>query len=1017
MSKTLLSCLVFVWLSASGQNQDQNFKMVPHLDGSEPEWVKLMYSDNPNVYEVRDRHEAFYKTHEWQKNLHTQNYKHWLQSVSGMLTQEGYILSHYAHKEELVERLKRVRAGQIREKRMDIWQCIGPWETYADDPSLGILPVSWQVNVYCIDQSVSNPDIIYAGTEGQGAWKSIDKGLNWTSITHHEDIGSVTDIKVAASDEQLVYLAATGNIFKSLDGGASWASILSPGDVYQIVVHPTSPDTVLVVGPQGLHRTYDGGQTWSNPITDKCWDINYHPTDPSIIYLLRHNSNLAYTEFWKSTDEGASFQQIASTWYDPINAAFAGHVDYGALIAVTPLEPSKVYVAMLGNHKAEDNGWIGIYRSEDAGASWVNPIQDGGPYSNPTNQNLATSGLTSGFSQYFYDFAFDASHTIAGKLYLGVLALSVSDDSGSSWKRIGSYSVPAAYNVGWIHPDIQDIHVLGSDVWMACDGGINYSQDEFVTHESRKKGLAGSHFWGLAQGWNEDILVGGRYHNGNTALYEEYSTGNSSRLGGGEAPTGYVDLLDPFTTYFSDISTKILDPAIVGKHVSRAKLSKYPHESYFHADNSEIVRDPRYVHHLYIGANADDGNGGFWKSTDNGQSFHLLHYFGSGKVTGIEISRNDPRTLYCVYNRNTIHKSTDGGHTWQEITALPAVGSMMISINPDNDQELWVFIYTNDNTNKVFRTADGGKSWENKTTATLSGHRINDGFFQGGSIHGRAYVVSAYGLYYWDADQGDWVDYHLGLPFRMSDVKHVLQPFYRDSKIRLSSVRGIWEAALQENSIPLAHPMTATDTIFCSRDTIQMDCHSILDHDGATWQWVISPEPLWMSSTTVRNPRILLADGTTYDVALTVTNGQGLSDTECIGGMITVASQCEVESWPGQAIAFDADGDWVQVNDLDLVSNRVSISAWVKPNGIQPQYSGIVMNDGTSAGFNFREDNNTLAYHWPGGAWWWDSGLEIPAEEWSHVAMVVSPTSMTVYVNGEGATHATSAPSMKFSTP
>lgn len=987
------------------QNQELFFKMLPHLEGGEPVWVQQMYSENPNVYEVIDLYEAFYKTNDFEKNIHTQNYKHWLKNVASYLNDEGYIQFSNPKKDAFVADLLKQRKQESLQKSNDIWTTIGPYETYANDGTLGVIPVSWQVNVYCLDQSVSNPNVLYAGTEGMGAWKTTDKGLNWFSITKNEDIRGVTDIKVAPTDENLVYLAGGGQIYKSTDGGVTWTGMYTLSGIYQIIIHPSNPDTVLVVGTNGLHKTTDGGASWTQQYSTKCWDINFHPTNPSIVYLLRHNSSLQYTEFWKSTDTGATWNQVTNTWYDPTDATFPDHIDYGALIAVTPLEPNKVYVGMMGNHKADDNVWIGVYRSEDAGESWVNPIQDGGPYTDPANQNLATSGRTGGFSQTFYDFGFDASHTVPGKLYIGVLSLSVSSDSGNSWLRIGGYS-PAA-NVGWIHPDIQDIHVLGGDVWVATDGGINYSNDEFTTHQSRKNGIVGTHFWGLDQGWNQDVLVGGRYHNGNTALFEAYGVGNSTRLGGGEAPTGYVDLMNPLKSYFSDISTCLISPTTVGINSNQGQLGKYPHESYFHAASSEIVRDPRYAHHLYIGASTGVQNGGFWKSEDNGASFELLYDFGTAKVTGIEISRQDPNVLYCVYNGSTIYKTIDGGHSWTATASLPTSGSKLISINPADDQELWAFANTGNNTNKVFRTTNGGTNWDNMTTATLSGHTINDGFFQGGSVNSRVYVVSAYGLFYWDSATSDWVDYHLGLPFVMGDVKNIFKPFYRDSKIRLSSVRGVWEAPFQEPSLPLAFPMTISDTVFCTRDTVQFDCHSILDHNGATWQWMISPAPVWLSSTTARNPKALLADGTSYDVTLIVTDGNGNTDAKIVSNMVTVASQCEAEVVPGLAVETFGDGDWVQTPSLNFTSNTVTMTAWVKPNGIQPEYSSIVMNDGTSAGFNFREANNTLAYHWPGGAWWWDSGLEVPSGVWSHVAMVATPTSMTVYVNGVGSTHNT----------
>ena len=67
-------------------------------------------------------------------------------------------------------------------------------------------------------------------------------------------------------------------------------------------------------------------------------------------------------------------------------------------------------------------------------------------------------------------------------------------------------------------------------------------------------------------------------------------------------------------------------------------------------------------------------------------------------------------------------------------------------------------------------------------------------------------------------------------------------------------------------------------------------------------------------------------------------------------------------------------------------------------------YTGILMNNNSAAGLNFK-DNNELGYHWPGGQWWWNSGLTAVEGEWSHVALVATTGSITVYVNGVGSTH------------
>ena len=109
-------------------------------------------------------------------------------------------------------------------------------------------------------------------------------------------------------------------------------------------------------------------------------------------------------------------------------------------------------------------------------------------------------------------------------------------------------------------------------------------------------------------------------------------------------------------------------------------------------------------------------------------------------------------------------------------------------------------------------------------------------------------------------------------------------------------------------------------------------------------------------------------------------------------------------------------GDYVQLPDFNAMTNSFSMTAWIKPNGIQNNYASILMNDGDAAGLNFREGNNTLGYHWPGGSWSWDSNLVAEEGMWSHVALVVSPTQVRIYLNGIEAVHNTSINAVDLTT-
>jgi hypothetical protein len=102
-----------------------------------------------------------------------------------------------------------------------------------------------------------------------------------------------------------------------------------------------------------------------------------------------------------------------------------------------------------------------------------------------------------------------------------------------------------------------------------------------------------------------------------------------------------------------------------------------------------------------------------------------------------------------------------------------------------------------------------------------------------------------------------------------------------------------------------------------------------------------------------------------------------------------------------RALSFDGVDDAVLIPPLEIRSNRVSLSAWVKRNGDQSSFAGIVFSrDGnTIAGLSFGNANE-LRYNWNGLAetFDWDSGLVVPDQQWVLVALVVEPDQATIHL-------------------
>ncbi|HSU54428.1 MAG TPA: immunoglobulin domain-containing protein, partial [Candidatus Dormibacteraeota bacterium] len=99
----------------------------------------------------------------------------------------------------------------------------------------------------------------------------------------------------------------------------------------------------------------------------------------------------------------------------------------------------------------------------------------------------------------------------------------------------------------------------------------------------------------------------------------------------------------------------------------------------------------------------------------------------------------------------------------------------------------------------------------------------------------------------------------------------------------------------------------------------------------------------------------------------------------------------------------------------NLNTNTLTITAWLNPlNTAATPLTGLVVNRGSGSdveGLIFNSTvNSTLGYNWNNdpNTTGWDSGLQLPASQWSFVSLTVTPTNATINVmNTNGVSSAT----------
>jgi hypothetical protein len=106
----------------------------------------------------------------------------------------------------------------------------------------------------------------------------------------------------------------------------------------------------------------------------------------------------------------------------------------------------------------------------------------------------------------------------------------------------------------------------------------------------------------------------------------------------------------------------------------------------------------------------------------------------------------------------------------------------------------------------------------------------------------------------------------------------------------------------------------------------------------------------------------------------------------------------------GGCVSIDiATLDYIQTAaPLNIKSNTVSVSGWVKHDNLPAGWSGILTHRGTSPGcLGLQHDGTELRYMWGADVYWsFSSGLKLPVGEWYFAALTISPTQGKLYLNG-----------------
>lgn len=354
-------------------------------------------------------------------------------------------------------------------------------ELFGDMRARHIGPALMSGRISDLELHPGNDRIVYVGAAGGGVWKSTNGGATFNPI-FDEYCQSIGAIEVDPSNPDNVVWVGTGEtwtrnsvtvgdgLYKTIDGGSNWQKMgfEKSERIAGIQVNPQNSNEVYVAvlgalwsdsEDRGLYKTTDGGKTWNKILyvdkTTGCSDLLLDPKNPNIVYASfwefrrspwNFNSGGVNSALYKSIDGGATWNKI----HNGFPKGKLGRI----AVAVAPSNSNILY-SVIESEQDKDKG---LYRSDDAGASWKQTNGDFGLVVRPF---------------YFSRITVDPRNPEV--VVKAGLFGSISRDGGKTFK-----------NLGPMHADIHDIvfDINNSDrMYVGTDGGVYRSWDGGTTME------------------------------------------------------------------------------------------------------------------------------------------------------------------------------------------------------------------------------------------------------------------------------------------------------------------------------------------------------------------------------------------------------------------------------------------------------------------------------------------------------------------------------------------------------
>jgi photosystem II stability/assembly factor-like uncharacterized protein len=719
----------------------------------------------------------------------------------------------------------------------------------------------------------TNPSIMFVGAAGGGLWQTTNGGSSWTTNTDNLPVLACSDLAIDPTNTNIMYLATGGandllsaypvpsdGVYKTTDGGATWVPsglgfTLNQGRVvHKIVLDPTNSQIVFAATNIGIYRSINAGATWSTVSSFNCWDLKFHPVNPTILYA-------SGTAFYRSTNSGTTFSIVTSG----IPTSGSNRMN----IAVTPTNPSAVYVLA---SKSSDSQFLGVYRSANDGVNFTTAS------TTPNIIGNSCNGTSTGQGQGWYDLAIAASPINPNEIVVGGVNVWRSFDGGTNWTMIGCWNSPNPY----IHADIHELQYTSTGtLYSANDGGIfSYNGSQWVDITAQRN-IAQIYKIGLS-GLTPNRWITGHQDNGTnirTGVGSNYVASLS-----GDGMDCFIDRTNDqymFGEQFNGSLNRSTNGGVSWTSITSGITGAGGWVTPW-------KQDPVTANMLYAGFSQ------LFRSTNYGSNWTQVGTTGGGgTIVEFAIAPSNNQVIYVLY-AGSIRKTINGGTTWTNVTNGVSGGQFtFITIDPTDPNTAWVTVSGYTAGSKVFQTMDGGATWMN-ISSNLPNLPANCSVYEPGS-NDRIYIGMDVGVYYKDNSSTNWTLYNTSLP-NAAIMDMEMSPAAPGKIYAATYGRGVYEASvIPVTTVPT--PSFSFNGSLCAGTS-----KTFIDNSSNTptsWSWTVTPNVgVTFNSTTVQTPTVTFANPGTYTVSFMSSNsfGAGPVNTQTISVATTPSIVLSVSS-------------------------------------------------------------------------------------------------------------------------